>query len=120
MNTTYVLVPQQSKSVFITELEKYAGVTIEKRFLDPSHHNIPKCPKCKVGLLVKRQSNRGNSFAGCSNYPSCDYTINDISVLTSAQICVACGGFLLKRKGKFGNFKGCSNYPVCKKTIKMN
>lgn len=31
--------------------------------------------------------------------------------------CPRCGGFLVKRNGKYGSFYGCSNYPRCKYTI---
>lgn len=32
------------------------------------------------------------------------------------QICPACGGLLMLRKGKFGMFYGCSGYPACRFT----
>ena len=37
--------------------------------------NIP-CPKCKSGVMVKRNGKNGE-FWGCSNYPNCKMTCND-------------------------------------------
>ena len=31
-------------------------------------------------------------------------------------MCPECGGFLIRRKGKYGKFYGCTNYPKCKHT----
>ena len=31
----------------------------------------------------------------------------------------SCGGYWVKRTGKFGEFYGCSNYPTCKNTRKV-
>ena len=35
--------------------------------------NQKKCPWCKTGYLIKRESEYGK-FYGCSNYPKCEYT----------------------------------------------
>lgn len=32
-----------------------------------------KCPKCKQGDIVEKQSRRGKAFYGCSRYPDCDF-----------------------------------------------
>lgn len=32
--------------------------------------------------------------------------------------CPRCGGYLVRRQGKYGTFYGCSNYPKCKFTLK--
>lgn len=31
----------------------------------------------------------------------------------------ACGGYWVKRTGKYGEFYGCSDYPVCRRTKKL-
>ena len=36
-----------------------------------------KCPRCGRGILVKRQGKNG-TFWGCSNYPNCRMTCNDV------------------------------------------
>lgn len=32
-----------------------------------------KCPKCKEGDVIERQSRKGKAFFGCSRYPDCDF-----------------------------------------------
>ncbi|MGE5411986.1 MAG: DNA topoisomerase, partial [Clostridiales bacterium] len=32
-----------------------------------------KCPKCKTGDVIERQSRKGKTFFGCSRYPDCDF-----------------------------------------------
>jgi len=32
-----------------------------------------KCPKCKQGEIVEKQSRKGRSFFGCGRYPDCDF-----------------------------------------------
>ena len=39
-----------------------------------------QCPRCKVGVLVKRNGKNG-VFWGCSKYPACTMTCNDINEL---------------------------------------
>lgn len=36
------------------------------------------CPKCQEGELLKRRGRFGRPFYGCSRYPSCDYTTNNL------------------------------------------
>jgi len=81
--------------------------------------NNSKCPRCKTGRLVMRQAN-GKSFVGCSNYPACDFTNDDTSIITNPIKCPRCDGFLVERKGKHGKFLGCTNYPYCKHTAQIN
>lgn len=77
-----------------------------------------KCPRCKTGTLLirKREGGSNKYFVGCSNYPRCDYTVQDTAILTTKRICPKCGGFLIRRRGKFGQFYGCTNYPACQYT----
>ena len=39
--------------------------------------NEYKCPRCKRGVLVKRNGKNG-TFWGCSNFPTCRMTCNDV------------------------------------------
>lgn len=32
-----------------------------------------KCPKCKIGNIVRKRTRKGRFFYGCSKYPNCDY-----------------------------------------------
>ena len=77
-----------------------------------------KCPYCKSGKLILKKSNR-STFYGCSNYPYCNYTNNNIHAVEANKRCPVCGDFFVVRNGKYGSFYGCSSYPKCKNTAKL-
>lgn len=79
------------------------------------------CPYCQTGFLVTRQnSKKSNLFLGCSHYPSCNQTFNDITILENTMLCSGCkSGFMTKRTGQYGDFLGCTNYPKCRNTIDL-
>ena len=79
------------------------------------------CPYCKTGKLVIRENaSDGSQFLGCSHYPNCDQTFNNIKILEDNLLCPDCkSGFMTKRTGKYGNFLGCTNYPTCRNTINL-
>jgi DNA helicase-4 len=79
------------------------------------------CPYCQTGHLVIRQnSTKNNQFLGCSHYPICNQTFNNIEILEETILCPKCkSGFMTKRSGRFGNFWGCTNYPKCINTINL-
>ena len=117
-----LLVPIVNPSMFANELNDLSGDGIKKVIYedDPRLHN-PSCPRCKTGILLLRNNNSDNSsFVGCSNYPRCDYSINNTYILNSDMICPKCGSPMIKRKGKNGVFYGCSQYPYCQQTIESN
>lgn len=79
------------------------------------------CPKCG-GELYERFSATGR-FAGCSNYPGCDYKRHiDPGVPApqmpdvSGQTCPECGSPLVVKQGVRGPFVGCQAYPDCRYT----
>ncbi len=112
-NRTYMLVPDANPSEFISELVNHESVYTMFEG-ERSIQESPHCPRCKTGYLTLRTRNEDNTqFLGCSHYPQCDYSLNDISVLKEAIICPKCGGFLIHRKGRYGAFLGCTNYPHC-------
>ncbi len=37
------------------------------------------CPKCSAGEMMQRRGRFGRPFYGCSHYPQCDYTTNDLA-----------------------------------------
>jgi DNA topoisomerase-1 len=39
------------------------------------------CPKCQEGEMLKRRGRFGRPFYGCSRYPNCDYTTNDLALV---------------------------------------
>jgi len=73
------------------------------------------CPECKTGALIKRRGACGY-FYGCTNYPYCDYSYDDLKVVENSQRCPNCGHFILWRGSSRGYFLACSNYPRCKYT----
>ncbi len=40
------------------------------------------CPKCEQGELLKRRGRFGRPFYGCNRYPECDYTTNDLALVS--------------------------------------
>ena len=84
--------------------------------------NKTACPYCQTGELVIRYHGANKKqFLGCSHYPICNQTFNDIEILEDTILCPNCqSGFMTKRKGKFGNFLGCTNYPKCKSIVNLN
>lgn len=114
-NRTFVLTDNRNPSIFFREFkesESCCFVHIRQNNDESKTH----CPRCKTGELLKVEHD-GKSFIGCSNYPKCRYTLNNISILSSPKQCPSCGGFLVKRKGNKGHwFIGCTNYPYCEHT----
>ena len=79
------------------------------------------CPKCG-GELEEKYSATGR-FAGCSNYPDCDFTRDiDLGVPEpeapdlEGQECPDCQKALQVKQGRQGPFVGCSGYPDCRYT----
>jgi len=79
------------------------------------------CTYCQTGYLIIRDNLlKNNQFLGCSHYPICNQTYNNIEILENTILCTSCkSGYMTKRSGQFGNFLGCSNYPKCTNTIKL-
>ncbi|WP_317171646.1 UvrD-helicase domain-containing protein [Flavobacterium agri] len=116
-NEVVLLIPTDV-SLFAEELIK------DNDFLFTAYdENLNKtiCPYCQTGnLVIRHRSSRGNPFLGCSHYPSCNQTFNNIEILENTILCSGCkSGFMTKRSGKFGHFLGCTNYPKCTNTINL-
>jgi DNA helicase-4 len=119
-NTTYMMAPDKNMSSFVEELIKESHVPYELMGEESSIQEHPNCPKCQKGYLVLRKNaSTGKPFLGCTNYPHCDLTIKNIEILNDQIKCPACGGYMVRRKGRFGEFYGCTNYPLCRNTIKI-
>ncbi len=116
-NEVVLLIPTDV-SLFAEEL-----VTDNNFLFTANNEKLSKtnCPYCQTGHLVIRQNSvKSNQFLGCSHYPSCNQTFNNIEILENSILCPNCkSGFMTKRKGKFSSFLGCTNYPKCTKTIKL-
>ena len=109
---TYIIASAESPSIFVEEIKNQCLV------MNPStirKENELLCPKCKSGRLVLRNNGSNNkSFYGCSNYPYCEYTIDNFKAVNRNLKCRSCGDFMIYRKGQWGAFYGCHNYPYCK------
>ena len=114
-NRTYLIAPEIHYSQFLEELISNGFVLkneIENKIII---ENQPKCLKCSKGHLILRKNNINNQeFIGCSNYPHCDFTINDVNILQKQVICKKCGGYIVEKNSSKGSFYVCSNYPFCK------
>ena len=115
-NQFFVLTDNNKPSIFFEDLKKLPHIIINMGDCD-SATAVVDCPRCKTGrLVVRKNEERNKYFLGCSNYPQCEYTVNDVSIIEKPRKCRVCGGFMVERNGRFGKFYGCSNYPTCQHT----
>ncbi len=118
-NKAHILVPDCNASCFANEIESLCHLEIP--YGENLIINNPKCPKCKTGrLLIRQSSENKNYFVGCSNFPACDFTSKDTSIIKNPIQCKNCGGFMVMREGPYEKFLGCTNYPICKNKVKIN
>ena len=111
----YLLSDKSKSSEFIQEIKSKCYIMTDES--EAKEENEYLCPWCKSGQLVVRNSEcDGKSFYGCSNFPYCSYTNNDMKAVYKNNRCPECGDFLVLRKGRYGTFFGCHNYPRCKYT----
>ena len=114
-NSTSILVNENTPSEFIHDFERSFNIDVIRD--GEKQEEEVFCPHCKTGRLLIRKAEETNKyFVGCSNYPQCDYTVNDISIMKDTKNCPRCGGFMVKRNGTYGKFYGCTNYPTCNYT----
>ncbi|MHA6260016.1 UvrD-helicase domain-containing protein [Sporosarcina sp. CAU 1771] len=117
-NTVYLITPQEQMSIFVEELIKKHKIEFNLVTGETSLRENPRCPVCKEGKMVVRESNFDNKrFLGCSNYPKCSQVFKDLSILTNPVVCTTCNGFMTIRKGPKGEFYGCTNFPVCRNSF---
>ena len=110
-NFLILMAYDHNPSLFVDELRRDYNVPYRMSSGVGSIWNYPHCPRCKKGVLVLRTYNTDCSqFLGCSNYPQCDYTVDDIGILNNTLVCNWCGGFMVP-KGN-GSYR-CTNYPFC-------
>ena len=106
---TYILVNRNQPSEFVQEIVNKCTV-LNPTFIEEINNSI-LCPKCKSGKLVIRNNPRNNNqFYGCTNYPYCKYTNDDIRAVKKGKRCPYCNDFLVYKKGPYGSFWGCSSY----------
>lgn len=117
-NKVYLLTPE-NESLFTKEIKRYSNYLIQGRY---GESELVNCPWCKTGRLIIRQNSQtGKSFVGCSHYPHCSQSYNNVEILSKPILCPACqSGFLVRRHGRYGEFLGCTNYPECKHTLQLS
>lgn len=119
-NTTFMIVPDKNKSVFVEELINKFKIKYEFVTQEDTINENPKCPRCKEGYLIIRENKGQNKkFVGCSNFPGCDFTIDDTEVINEQIECNVCGGYMIKKTGPYGDFYRCSNHPICENKSKI-
>ena len=113
-NYTYIIANSENPSIFLKEIKDQC-VVINGEFAPEEKRTEISCPHCKTGRLVLRTNDSdGSKFYGCSNYPYCNYSINDFRAVSRNMRCRECGDFMVFRKGRWGAFYGCHDYPRCK------
>ena len=112
-NYTYIIANNENPSLFVKEIENQCLVMNPN--MEVNHEGEISCPRCKSGRLVLRANESdGSKFYGCSNYPYCNYSINDFRAVRRNKRCPHCGDIMVFKKGPYGAFYGCHNYPRCK------
>ena len=115
----YILSDNISKSIFVEEIEEQSDIANVDLFKTKELKKF-LCPWCKSGGLVLRElTDSSQSFYGCSNYPYCKYTINDLKAVMVNNRCPECNDYLVIRDGVNGQFIGCHNYPRCRHTQQL-
>ena len=116
-NKVYLMV-SENESLFAKEIKQYSNYLIQGRY---GETDLVNCPWCKTGrLVIRKNSQMGKNFVGCSHYPNCNQSYNNIKILSKPILCPACqSGFLVRRRGRYGEFLGCTNYPDCKQTLDL-
>jgi DNA helicase-4 len=106
-------------SVFVDELLDDNGNEAIRLITEEGERAPTHCPRCGKGILVvRRNSMDGREFLGCTNYPFCEKTYPSTEVLRHQVKCPQCGGWMVKRSGRYGDFYGCTNFSDgCKATI---
>ena len=114
-SVVFILSDRGRPSVFVKEIEERAQIEALRTKDRLLVHSGYFCPRCKSGRLILRTSKANKeAFYGCSNYPYCKYTINDLKAVSRNNRCPDCGDFLVVRSGRYGKFISCHNYPYCK------
>ena len=115
-NYTFIIANSENPSIFLNEIKDHCLVLNQDLKSEDNRTGIA-CPRCKTGRLVLRTNESNETqFFGCSNYPYCTYSIDDIMAVKRNKRCRKCGDFMVFRKGRYGAFFGCHNYPRCEHT----
>lgn len=85
-----------------------------------ARHCLPQLPHHRLTDLAQyfQIDTQGahRALEDCRMNQACYEKMALLQKETPLKACPACGGELVKRKGKFGEFYGCSNFPRCRYT----
>ncbi len=116
----YILSDKNNISEFVSEIQLRSDIENPELLNEDSATEKFLCPWCKSGKLILRDSAFDKTkFYGCSNYPYCNYSINDLKAVKTNNRCPICNDFLVIRNGVNGKFIGCHNYPRCTHTRQL-
>ncbi len=106
---TYIITSPNNTSSFVKEIINQCEIM--NNDITQNQGKVITCPKCKTGKLIQRQNSKSDKcFYGCSNYPYCDYTNDDLKAVEYGYRCPDCGDFLTVKNGKYGQFWGCTSF----------
>lgn len=108
----YIIADDERPSAFLKEILPQCEMLNGN--MKSQSSNVIHCPRCKSGRLVLRKDSKGHRFYGCSNYPYCNYAIQDFTAVKRNKRCPVCGDFMVVREGNWGAFYSCHSYPYCK------
>ena len=112
----------QAMNDFYGPFEKNFLAAKEKMQKAPDEETGELCPECGHPLVIKR-SRSGQTFIGCSNYPTCRYIKKDPKKPAEpvGENCPECGRPLLYKTNKKGEkFVACSGFPSCRYTRSLD
>lgn len=115
-NEVFLITSQSRPSEFLQDFDE--DQYSEQVPVDYTEGKSINCPWCKTGKLIERDGKFGK-FVGCTNYPACEYHVNEVTILTNPIYCSKCGGLMAHKQGRFGAFLSCTNFPACRNTVNL-
>ncbi|MBQ3018070.1 MAG: UvrD-helicase domain-containing protein [Clostridia bacterium] len=117
-NVCYILVNVEKPSEFVKEIKRKCKYI--KYYSPRVSDKIIECPVCKGKLVIRTNENNRKKFYGCTHYPLCRYTNNDIKAVEQNKRCPKCGDFISLKNNRYGGkFWGCHSYPKCDYTYNV-
>ena len=116
---------ESGEETFLDAMTEFYGPFMEtfeaakqRMYKEPDQPVGENCPVCGKPLVYK-QNRKGQSFIGCSGYPTCTYIKKEERPQDEevGELCPDCGKplvYKLSRKGE--KFIGCSGFPSCRYT----
>ncbi len=96
------------------ELQKALDYAKNNAYKEPDKESSEICPLCGAKLVYKVNKKNGETFLGCSNFPSCRFVkpVPMSELPTANHKCPKCGSDMVYKKGQYGNYYKCTN-PEC-------